>query len=162
MTMTYEEEMKIDRWALDEALENQVAIYYKVSMEYADAVSMRDQKKEELAILNAELQLAYRRAYENDGVKYTVDVINSEVIGDDSYKQVNDEYLSSKHAVEQLSATKGAFEQRSYMLKEMCNLFTAGYWAQTSVKGSAHTADEQNYESYRQKSKLARAGKSVA
>jgi hypothetical protein len=134
--MDYQDKMRIDRDALDEALMEQPGLFLGVSQEYAMAVSNRDRCKADVELVHAKASLSVRQMLEEEGKKATEAIIASLIELDKNYRRAFNAYLESKADAERLSALKESFGQRGYVLKDLCGLYVAGYFATASVGGS--------------------------
>ncbi len=64
-------------------------------------------------------------------------------------------FLEAKFTADQLAALKDAFTQRGYMLRDLCQLYTTGYFESNAVRGDANT-DTVAYRQRRERVALAR------
>jgi hypothetical protein len=65
-----------------------------------------------------------------------------------------DTYILAKTRADTLQALKDAFQQRSYMLRELASLYVSSYYDESSVKGTGKT-DKMIYD--RQRERMAEA-----
>lgn len=121
--------------------------YLEVSEEHATAVSNRDFLKDEVARVHAQLDGDIRMKWTGSG-RLTEASIENQILLDPKYQEVKRRFLQSCQAAELTQATKEAFMQRAYVLKDLATLYVAGYWSTSSVRGQA--ADELTYQNNRE------------
>ena len=138
----YEKLLKIDKNALDDAIIQQSEIYYHICRDYAQAVSIRDEAKEDLSSVDAELSLAIRKIAEDKGTKVTESSIASSIQIHSNHEEAVYKLLEAGRNVDLLFAMKNAFSQRSYMLRELVALFISGYYMDSS-RGETTTKPER-------------------
>lgn len=133
-----EKGLKIDEHALDEALQQQPDLFYRVSKTLAMLTSRRDAMKQEKETVEAQADLTIRRKHARDKDKATEGSIRAEIRLDREVIEVGNELLELANLVAQFAALKEAFQQRSYVLKDLVNLYTANYFGD-SAGGSSRT-----------------------
>jgi hypothetical protein len=127
----------IDRNDLDTALIQQPDLYHQVSEQYAKSISLRDRAKAELEEEAALIDFATRQhAAEND-LRITETVVANSIKVDASYRKAQQKYLDLREQTDQWEGLLKSYEQRSYALKELVNLFTAGYWTPEFPKANS-------------------------
>jgi hypothetical protein len=116
-----EEALAIDEHALDEALIRQPDAFYRVSKMLAVMASRRDAAKQ---ALQEEEAYADERARSSipDGEKVTETSIKSLVRLDKQVLTANDKLLKLSRETALLQALKEAFQQRSYVMKDLGSL----------------------------------------
>jgi len=154
----FEGYLKIDRDNLDDALLTQADIFYKISNEYALAVSRRDQAYDDIKSTDANLNLELREQFEKAGEKFTEAKLTAAVLAHREHDEATNKHRVEKQRADLLGALKEAFSQKSYMLKELTQLYIAGYFAETSATADAHTASEIQYDKNKKKMKQDRKG----
>jgi hypothetical protein len=128
---TLEEALAIDEHALDEALIRQPDAFYRVSKKLAMELSIRDAAKQ---ALQEEEAYADERARSSipEGEKVTETSIKSLVRLDKKVLAATDKLLMHNRRVAMLQALKEAFQQRSYVMKDLVSLYVANYFGDTS------------------------------
>jgi len=150
--MDYAKLLKIDRNALDDALVRQPSLFLSVSQGYVEAVSERDEAKEDIAVTKAEVSLDVRTKLDAEGSKSTEAIVTAMVEIDKRYRTVMKIYLEAKKEADRLLAMKEAFQQRAYVLKDLATLYVAGYYGDSVVRGSApQEVRNQAYQTNREK-----------
>lgn len=118
----YKDKLAIDRDGLGECLVDQPQLYYDVTSAHAEAVSERDAVKLELDELQADIDRKIREdAFKRD-VKVTEAGIQQQIKLDPKVKGLNRSFLEVRERTEQWFALKEAFQQRSFMLRELVAL----------------------------------------
>ena len=155
---TFRDLLKIDKLGLDEALMEQADIYYRVSEHYALAISRRDAAKDECKRVEARVYRELKADAAEDGVKMTEAAAMQAIEEEDEVIDAKVEYLKHKEAADLWLAMKESFHQRSYMLREMVQLFVSNYYIDSAVnKGDAgdmgHHARRERMHQEREKKK---------
>ena len=135
-TAEFREYLKIDKDGLDEALSQQADLFFRVAEEYALAISEREEAKEGLNTVDADLGLKLRTGKKADE-KVTEGLIKDRVQKDPEHKVAFDTYAKKRRRAEQLAALKEAFQERGRMLRDLGNLYATGYFTITAAKGAA-------------------------
>ena len=125
--------LKIDKLSLDDEVERQPSLFYEVSEAYAEAVGERDDDKETLAIIDAELDAQARNSKE----KITEAQVKSYIQTNSEHQIAFDTWLESKKLADRLGALKEAFQQRSYMLRDLVSLHNSNYFEESSLRSNA-------------------------
>jgi K+-sensing histidine kinase KdpD len=133
----------LDENALDEALEQQPDLFYRVSKELALTVSRRDFAKQTKEEVEATVDAKIRHTAAVQDEKITERQIESEKrLHKDVQKAIKDLFVLNEK-VGHLSALKEAFQQRSYVLKSLCDLYIAGYFG-SNMSGTSERMKEHN------------------
>lgn len=148
--------LKIDKHALDKELEQQPMLFFKVSEAFIEAASERDMLKEQLATVDAKLDSKVRKDYDMADEKYTEAMVKNVVQTDRKHEDAATKYFDAKRQADLLFALKEAFQSRAYMLKDMCSLYTANYFEESSVRADART-DQATYRMGRERIATARS-----
>jgi len=118
-------EIPFDKWKLDDEVVKQAQLYDEAGDGWAEAVSKRDQAKQVLEQLEAELAHAFR----NESMeKITEARVTEHVARHPDYVQQYRLYLNYKRESDEWLVLKEAFAQRCTMIREEVNLHTTGYW----------------------------------
>jgi hypothetical protein len=131
-----EKGLKIDENALEEVLQQQADLFYRVAKELALRISLRDQAKQELAEIEAEADIDLRKDARVNEEKITEKEIEAKKKLDTKVQRASDRFLKLTLQVGQWGALKDAYIQRSYVLKDMVALYLRSYYADSSI-GSA-------------------------
>lgn len=129
--------LRIDQNALDEELERQVLSFYEVSRMLALYTSRRDAAKQMLQTVEAEVDSRLRRKMSKTDKRSTEKELDALRRTDAEVRKANDALLELNAITGQLAVLKEAFQQRSYVLKDLVALFVANYYASSSAGAKA-------------------------
>ena len=124
-----EDKLQINQHALDEALREHPDLFYKVASELALAISNRDEAKQNLDELEAEVDIDIRKEAAVSGEKTTETQILSMKKIDKRVKAANDTFLAERMNTGKWTALKEAYESRSYALSKLVDLYLASYFS---------------------------------
>lgn len=145
--------LRIDKHALDQELEEQPMLLFQISEAFVQAAAERDMLKEQLATIDANLDAATRNDYGDK--KYTEAMIKNEVQTDKKHDQAMLKFLKAKERADLLFALKEAFQSRGFMIRDLCSLYNANYFAEASARGTPGT-DRATYKAGRERMAQAR------
>jgi len=135
--------LRIDKYGLDDAISGQPNLLYQISEAVAEAMAERDASKEELARIDAELDVEVRAKMEKEKrdpkAKITEAMVTSRIMMNRRHEEAFDTFMLAKRDADKLLALKEAFQQRGYMLRELASLYVASYYEQSSVQGNSRT-----------------------
>lgn len=152
----YEEhraKLTIDRHGLDDEWVEQPGIVQAIGERLAIEISRRDEAKDQLADIIAEVDGEVRLAHDSDDEddkkkkKPTETAIKNEVAQDKHVKAAKQHLRTLELNVGRLGALKDSFHQRRYALQDLVSLYLGGYY--TSNSGAAKSARENTHESSR-------------
>jgi hypothetical protein len=124
-----EAKLAINEHALDVALREHPDLFYKVAVELALAISNRDEAKQDLEETEAEVDMELRKDAALISVKTTEKEIESNKKADKRVKSANDRFLAERLNAARWTALKESFEQRSYALSKLVDLYLANYYS---------------------------------
>lgn len=133
--MTTKADLQIDKNALDEELLRQPQLFFEASEAYANTVSLRDEAKEKLNLVDASLSKKIRMSWDEDKEKIAEWKVTERIRHKGRHKRARHRYLVLKQQADIALALKEAFQQRSYVLKDLASLWVAGYYTTASVRG---------------------------
>lgn len=158
--------IKIDRNRLEDAFETQAAYYLDVTKGVATAISYRDRAKADLELIEAEEDRTIREA-ESRAVtaalaadskakpgKMTEGAIKALIVECNTYQDAKKLLLRWTYLVNRWSGLQESFSQRHFALKEMVNLYCAGYWRTDGSAGPRippENRGESNYAAVRER-----------
>jgi hypothetical protein len=128
----------IDEHALDEALLTQADSFYRVAQRLATLISERDGAKQHLEEVEARVDAKVRHDAEVAGEKITEREVASQKSLHHDVQKANKDLLDLSYEVGLASALKEAFQQRSYALGKLTDLYIAGYFG-SDVRSSGAT-----------------------
>ena len=126
--------LRIDEHALEDALKVHSDLFYKVSDQMTLSLSLRDEAKQQLEETEAEVDLGLRKdaALSEERVTDTAIAFQRKI--DRRVKAANANYLKLKHDAARWAALKESFEQRSYALSKLVDLYIANYYGDSEHK----------------------------
>lgn len=149
--------LAIDKSMLDDEVIRQPVLFYTVSEMLTIALAERDAAKEELTSVDADLDAFWRNKFGKDKSigRVTDKMITSAVQTSPGHEKAFSDYLKAKTWADKLLALKEAFQQRSYMLRDLVALYSANYYEDTSMKPSK-AQEMAHYSANRQRMANAR------
>lgn len=152
-TDEFKEYLLINKHDLDEEIIQQPILLFEVAEACADAAILRDNLKERLATVDAQLDAEIRE--ELEGGKVTESIVKNRIQVDSRHDKAFQEYANAKHRADVLSALKDAFASRGYLLRDLAALHNANYFESNAVKD----ATEATYRRAKQQLTTARQRK---
>ena len=131
--------LKIDEHALYIALREHPDLFYQVASELALAISNRDEAKQDLDEVEAEVDMELRKDAATSGEKTTETQIQSNKKLDKRVKAANDVLLEQRYNAAKWTALKEAYESRSYALSKLVDLYLANYFSSHEDKKTGAT-----------------------
>lgn len=132
---------KIDVHNLDKEWEHIPEEIHQVTVAAADARAENERSKTRREVTVAELDRLVRRAPETFGIaKITEPVVEKTVLLQKRYKDVNEEAIRAKHALDVAQADVDRAHAKKSALEHLVKLFLADYFGQPSVKGAGSQA----------------------
>lgn len=144
----YRGKLMIDKNAMDDMWLEQPQIYQEIGERLALEISLRDQAKDDLADITAELDTQVRELHADDEKKPTETAIKNEIKQDKTYKAAQSKLRALELNVSRLSMLRDSFHQRRYALQDLTTLWTGGYF--TSNSGAAKDARDRKGQSGRE------------
>ncbi len=129
--------LMIDKEDLDHELVGQSSAYWQVGQAYAQAQSEVESAKDHLKETDAALYLELRDKKEKEKEKFSESVLNNGVLLDRRHVKAAANLRQWQSLANQLGFLKDAWSQRSYMLRDLCQLFMASYYTPDSVSGKS-------------------------
>jgi len=151
--------LSIDKDNLDDVCLTHADIFDTVADKHARAVSERDFKKDELSKVHSDIAKKLRSDASEKGEKITEKGIEASILLDEDYIEANEEYLEAKLEADLWSIRKDSFLQRSSMIKRLCELYLAGYYTSSSIKGVEEAGGKIGHDKDREVLKSSRRKK---
>jgi hypothetical protein len=142
------EGLRIDKNALDDALLQQPQLFYSVSEKLALAISRRDAAKNELELIEAEVDSTIRLRMRDDGIKTTEKEIEAEKVQHKDVQGAEANLIHLTHQAARWQALQSALSQRSYVLKDLVALHLRAYYSSEAAGASSR---EQLYDDRRER-----------
>lgn len=135
--------LRIDERALEEALRDQPALFYRVSSAYAMEISRRDAAKQALQDAEAEVGLQVRESARRDEQKVTEGEVAARTQTAPRVGAARERLHELSESVGKLAALKEAFQQRSYALKDLAALYVANYYTASEDNAASRAVRQQ-------------------
>lgn len=140
--------LAIDKSMLDDEVVRQPVLFYNISEILTDAIALRDGAKEALAFIDAEMDSVWRKKLSKGDAKVTEKMVQNHVQCSYEHGKAFDAYLKAKTYADKLLVLKEAFQQRSYMLRDLVSLYSANYYETSSIKPT-QTMEASHYNANR-------------
>lgn len=125
------EGIRIDPHGLDDALLSHSNMFYEIAQRLALTISRRDAAKDEVKVVEAEVDEIIRDSHAQDEKRATDKAVAAEVTQHKDVIAARKSYQGLEAEVGQLTALKESYLQRSYALSKLCDLYLASYYAKS-------------------------------
>lgn len=125
----YEKMLPLDKYALDDALEQQPDLFYRISKAFEIASSEADACKSDIDRVYAELDANYREDMAKAGEKVTETAVKQAIAKDPEMRRAIEIHARRRQVKGRWQALKDAYSQRINALRELTSLYAAGYFA---------------------------------
>ena len=130
------DKIRIDKYNLDEECVIQPELYQEISEAHALACADRDTAKESLAVTDSIEADCIRRQWDKEGIRFSEVKVGDAVQRSDAHKEAYRDWSYKVKRAAYLQSLLASADQRSKMLRELGQLYSAGYWDKvTSGKG---------------------------
>jgi len=139
MINEYENDLKINKYKLHEEWELQPELYAKWATRVAEALFERDQMKEELDLVKAEIDGEIRRNPSEFGFdkKPTEVAILNCIIESKKFQNITNKFLEAKRSYNIMLGVKEAMEHRKKALESETSLWIGGYYSEPRLPKEA-------------------------
>jgi hypothetical protein len=129
-----EKDLEIDKNNLDFSCLDQPRRFLKWSVEYAEAIRIRDEAKRRASVIKSNTNLDIRTRPSAYGIeKATEGSINAALESNEEVNKAEKEISDAQYAVNIYSAAKEALDQRRSMLERLVALYISGYYSQVKL-----------------------------
>ena len=135
--MSYREDLKIDKFRLDDMWENHPSVFADIYEREVEAQFERDRAKEKLDLIRAELDQSIRADFAKSNEKITESSIANKILLHKDYQEANSKFLESVKTAKHIAVGREAFEHRKKALEKLTDLFLSNYWSVPYIKGEA-------------------------
>lgn len=137
MDDSYADDLKIDKFSLEEALMNQAELSTKWTAAWAGAVKEKGRAKDDLEVTKEKLTRKARQQWEIFGFhKLPTDtMVLTWLPGQAEYKEKMIYLTNSTYDANILDGVKRGFEHRSRALSDLVRLYLSGYYADEKTVG---------------------------
>jgi hypothetical protein len=143
--------IKLDRNALDVAAEEQAQIFLEVANRHVMAVSRRDEAKDDLAHIDAQIARDFRAKCEEDKIRATEALVTDHILQHQSHISAAATLRLHRIEADQWGALREAFDQRMRMIKELVGLYASGYYSEGGTIGPRNAIRDAIAENARQR-----------
>jgi hypothetical protein len=127
--MNYEQDLKIDKLALDREWLLHSSIYFKYAEAQEHAEDVERRAKERLAVVKAQVYLDLLKENEKQGKKPTIPVMEALVASNPIYLEAVENLLAAQHEKGIIKAGAKAIDKNSTALENLVKLHLAGYFS---------------------------------
>jgi hypothetical protein len=124
----FQQDIRINRFKLDEECEIQPALYHYYAEEYAQARSVRDAAKDKLDLVLGEREIHIRRNPPDD-MKVTEGVISALLVQDSDVQAAKEAYRVAQAKVDLLYAATTSLDHRKSELDNLVTIWTKDYYS---------------------------------
>ena len=142
----FEDELKIDKYRLDDEIAKQADLYYRVSAGFAEAASWRDRAKHDLSMTEADAAQEVRTEISEAGEKVTEAGVKEQLTLKKSVVAARRHHIAWERLAEEWLGLQRAFDQKSKMLRDMSQLYVSGYFTVTATGKAGDNAREVRAE----------------
>lgn len=128
---------------LDKELIEQPNLFYYVGKFCAAAIFERDKKDNEIDTFQAKLDRDIRNNAISNSERITETQIKSTILRNEPYLRHLSEMNELKRMVNEWTALRDAYQQRSYVLLKMVDLYVSGYYGQVTGRTERNDAIER-------------------
>lgn len=145
---TFDEDKKIDKYALDEESANQPTLYEKWARKVAEAILKRDQCASRLELIEARLSKKARKQLENElGKRPTEDMVKTEIRLDEERQKVVEELHQLEYEINIYKGARTAMDHKKSALNDLTKLHLGSYFSKPVVpKDSEYRAQTKRRE----------------
>ena len=138
--------LKVDKYDLDNEAAIQPELYFRVAEAQRRASFVAFRAKEELVAVRATVYRAVRaRLMDDPSVKITESLIENGIVTDPDMKAAQRERQKADADADMLMSLKDAMQQKSYMIRELVELYMAQYFnTDEGVKSKRHSTNARN------------------
>jgi len=135
-----EEGIHINPDALDTELCGHIENYHLVSKGYKKTLEQRDSLKKDLKNIHADLTFEVRDTLQDAYGKITESMVAAQIEKESRHRKLVDQLSVAEAELGRWEALKQVYEQRSYALNKMVDLYIAGYFGAAPI----YTAQESH------------------
>jgi hypothetical protein len=138
--------LRIDKLCLDDAIIENPQLILEVGDAHADAVGIRDTLKEQLAVIDAEIDGEMR--LDAGSKRITDTTVKAMILTDSRHDKAFRAYIQARIKADKLAALKAAFDDRRDALRDLAKLYVANYFDHSSIQGTS-SEDKTVYDTRR-------------
>lgn len=150
----FESRLRIDKYDLDTEVAEQPRTFEEVADRLAMAKSMRDEAKDNLKTVEAELSLAFREAGDKKGKKPSEKQLADMVQVSSRRRDVFRLFVEAERMTNKLEGLRDSYRDRGFMLREMCGLSLAAYFGSGEYRGGEIVKHARDVEYEKKRAKI--------
>lgn len=144
------EALRINKNDLDFELMTQASQFHRAAEQWTLAVSLRDESKDAQKAAYATIDANIRKAIEDEGGKKPPEnAIDGQVRTDPAYLLACDNQQKATARAQRWEILKDAWGQRSYMLRDLVQLYCSEYYVKSTIEGDEQRGGELKAETGR-------------
>lgn len=137
------DDLKINRFKLEDEAENQPSLFYHYSEITATARETRDKAKARLKEVEGRVSLDYRTGKRVSETKLTEAAISAAVDIDAEVVEARHAFLKAEAELGRAASAEEAMQQRKAMIGHLVQLYTMQYYSKPGPSKAGSGADEQ-------------------
>jgi len=127
--LNYEKDLSIDEMALDREWKDQPSLYFKYAEQQAIAGKIRDEAKEKLDVVKAELDTIARQELPNEGKKITENQIANWIVQQKAYQEASANLIQTNYEANMMANAVRAMDHRKAALENLARLWVGQYYS---------------------------------
>ena len=140
----YKDDLRINKYKLEDECENQHNLYNYWATLLADARTNKDRQESKLELLEGKVELKYRSMEDLPGkIKSTEGAIKACIKCDEEIEEQTEKVNNAKSEVYHLEVAVKSFEQRKSDLDNLVTLFVKGFYSQPDGKRRSGTDEAE-------------------
>lgn len=132
--MSIEDDVKINKYKMEEECEIHPSLYYQYSEESVDARADRDKAKNHLKEVMAKVEIDYRTGKREVETKLTEAAISSYVEIDPDVVSAKRAFFEAEKRANRAQSHEDCMRQRKSMLDNLIQLYTMNYYSEPNGK----------------------------
>lgn len=136
----YDAALGINKYDLDNAMIDHPGFLNRVGQRHADAISYRDEAKDDLEGTKARVDSELRFQHTERGEKFTEKSIDGETLAHPDVQRALGWHRAWNDRVNRWRSMWESACSRTEMLKGLCHMYNAGYWADQTKIGASREA----------------------
>ena len=129
MKVNYEKDLSIDEFALDREWKYQPSLYFKYAEQQAIAGKIRDEAKEKLDVVKAELDSIARKELPAFGKKITENQITNWIIQQKTYQEASANLIQANYEANMMANAVRAMDHRKAALENLARLWVGQFYS---------------------------------
>jgi hypothetical protein len=140
----FKENIKIDKYSLDLEFEKHPMLYHEFAMDMVGAEDEKDQAKDKLELLRAQLDVQIRDNPKKFGLeKITEAAISSTILQTNEYKEAQEYYNNTVSNLRILKIAVESLNQKKVALENLVKLYLGEYYSKEAPREIKENAAER-------------------